>query len=855
MLPVGCNAFDDWLLDALDVELLLEKIDQERKIDLTTICDPEHSRPAGRRTSGALLAAHLQETTESMGLMDAQGYSLPRLKVSLLSSQLEEQAQREIAYQIFLNSCPKASDNLLQSLRGQLEINEKRSDELKNIILKVMKNPNENLASLESHLKLLELISPSHFGSFRGYTTWRDGLASLIQLSLVDSVQNSWVQHQEDDMNAHYLISVMKGGFRRLDVKDADDFDERERKDAIAAVSSACREIAARCRNGMAIPWSLRASFAEVLLRGSFDSLDDGALIDEVEELDKILQTKVWPLLEISRDVHLALQVWANYRQFFISKEIHLLQRATQMAEKMSPIGGQSGPSALQIEVLAAIREECVRVLRDYRNLCESPEHVRGILLLLLATAKASVIEEDIPQLLSSCIQSSVTEAIERKSEYFSSRAASEQDQVALLATECLEILRSECEEYGPCLQQWIPNATAISAAALHEAYGGRVLPWIVTVTNLDKNAIAVLSTAMALEDELLMEMINHGMDAPEWGVIDRITPKLYEWTKSQIRMLEEWVMRIRVNEKWNSENKVRGMHGRSIGELLKATHDVVESLFLLGIPIPPGVVRCMVDGVDGILQKFCEDTVGFLGSVDDIVPPAPPLTRFKKDVVDAAEMADKREGSSAQVTSNIPEKSNSALKSITSKVGAVFTSSWLPPLTSEQKKMVMDITFDSLAIRANSLHRVAHCMGSMERTVVQKWESGQPKSSSAKGNLRNLEWASGMFTGVQSAAAKGADSLLHFAALKVHHMLLGINGRYLYLYHMFACSDSYTCVVCSSCVGTSEIKYLLICIDLMYTRAGFTLFCKMLTLYWEICVKYSTRSLLQDLQATSVKT
>ncbi len=128
--------------------------------------------------------------------------------------------------------------------------------------------------------------------------------------------------------------------------------------------------------------------------------------------------------------------------------------------------------------------------------------------------------------------------------------------------------------------------------------------------------------------------------------MLGRITPQLYEWSKGQLDTLDQWSQRIISSETWNTgcgDPSISGdvKCGSSMGEILKASNDVVESLLTMGIPIPPGVVRSMVDGVDAILQSYCESIVAPLQGVDEIFPPQPPLTRYKKDVVDTAHEID----------------------------------------------------------------------------------------------------------------------------------------------------------------------------------------------------------------------
>ena len=742
------------MLDSLDVNRLLSAIATQNKIDLTSIC--ENVGPRIRKLS---LASDVSEIPGTQLELE-QKSGLPKLGISFLSSQMDDQGLLDVSYEIFVECCSKAaSPELLQSMRGQLEISEKRAQCLQSLLKKV---GGTDRVDISSHVQMLEMAVPSDFQNFRSYMTWRDGASVLIQLSLIHSAQTSWNADDADE-SAHYLLAVMKSSFRRLDSRDPDDYDAKEKAETMKAVTAVCNEIASKCKNGYNIPWDLKASIAEVLLRGCFDSFDESSLIDEVDELESLLKKNVWPVLGISDDIHLALQVWAHYRQFYISKEISLLERAIDIVSRVSSPErtDASSKGKLVQEIVHAISAECIRVLGDYHQLCNNPREVSAMIRLLVGVNQICGESKGLDEAIQNAVKSSVTASFERKSVELSQHAASEQDQISILATTCLELLRAECEEYAPMFHHYIPNSTAIASAALHEAYGAKLLPWIVSIRSLDKHIIATLSTAMTLEDQLLMEMMQFGMEQPEWGVLERVTPQLYEWTGGQLETLKEWGGRILSSETWKVPSHSSHGCGSSVGEILKASTDVLESLFTMGIPIPPGVVRCLVDGVDAVLQEYCEGIVLPLKSAGEIFPPKPSLTRYKKDLVDTAQQID------SPAKSGSLEKSPSSLKNITAKVGSVFTSSWLPNLNAHQRE-VLDITYDGLAMQANSLSKVADGMGKMTDVVIQKWESGQPRSSRARGDKKSLGWTSGMFDGVITKATNDICVVLHFTALKL---------------------------------------------------------------------------------------
>jgi hypothetical protein len=767
-LPVGCDGetIDDWLLDAIDAKKLIHALRTSSKIDLTSVCEAENVRPVVRRMSATSTISE-RDMIASLAVTDSD-QQLPRLILSDTGSRLDDQCLADVAFEFFLDCCGKGvSSEIMQSMRGQLEVSERLASDLEKLMKKLNKKSKSSMILVESHIKLLQLASPPDFQNFRAYMAWRDGTSVLIQESVIHAVNKCWKADSTGD-NAHYLLARMRGAFRRLHSTDPDDYDPKEKSEAVDAIASACDQIAANCDGKFEIPWYLRVSIAEVLLRGSFDTFDAGSLIDEADELEHLLARNVWPVLGITDDIRVALQIWAHYRNFYVSKEIGLLERAIEIVSEVDVAGQRNASTGdrtkLVNNILDGIRSECIRVLSDYHHTCRSPREVSTMIRLLVAVDKVSGGKDALADTLSDLIRASVTENFDRKVLEIRQHSPSDQDQIAMLATACLEMLRSECEDYSAMLRHYVPASTGLAASALHEAFGSILLPWIVSIRNLNQHIIATLGTAMSLEDHLLLEMSAFGMDSTEWGVLGRVTPKLYDWTNGQLNTLDQWCERIVASETWKSSSSPTPGCGTSMGEILKASNDAVESLFTMGIPIPPGVVRSLVDGVDSILQKYCDSIIAPLLSVDEIFPPKPPLTRYKKDVVDTAQQIDTPKKSAAT------EKSPSSLKSITAKVGNVFTSSWLPGLDVKQREQILDLPYESLALRANSLQKIAQGMPQMQDVVIEKWESGQPRSSggTSLAGSKTSEWASGMFSGVVDKATASIHVVLHFIAVKL---------------------------------------------------------------------------------------
>jgi len=52
-----------------------------------------------------------------------------------------------------------------------------------------------------------------------------------------------------------------------------------------------------------------------MLLRGVFDTLEEGAYISEADDYLQLLQSRVWPLLGVSASMHNSCFAWVHFRQ------------------------------------------------------------------------------------------------------------------------------------------------------------------------------------------------------------------------------------------------------------------------------------------------------------------------------------------------------------------------------------------------------------------------------------------------------------------------------------------------------------------------------------------------------------
>lgn len=60
-------------------------------------------------------------------------------------------------------------------------------------------------------------------------------------------------------------------------------------------------------------------------------------------------------------------------------------------------------------------------------------------------------------------------------------------------------------------------------------------------------------------------------------------------------------------------------------------------------VSLPRGILRGLAESVDGTLQTFAEAACENIGDINTVVPPAPPLTRFKAGLAEKEDEKQKK--------------------------------------------------------------------------------------------------------------------------------------------------------------------------------------------------------------------
>ena len=104
---------------------------------------------------------------------------------SLSHPGLQEYQLKELAYAIFLScASAQASPGLLADLRASLELNETRAAELQRITTLVGQHGITSLASLEMHIRLLQVCGGGGGGGLRSWGAWVGGSGGRVRLTM-----------------------------------------------------------------------------------------------------------------------------------------------------------------------------------------------------------------------------------------------------------------------------------------------------------------------------------------------------------------------------------------------------------------------------------------------------------------------------------------------------------------------------------------------------------------------------------------------------------------------------------------------------------------------------------------------
>ncbi|KAK9829741.1 hypothetical protein WJX72_007612 [[Myrmecia] bisecta] len=774
-IPIGCHGLEDWLMDAISVPDLLQKLSAGAKdITLLQVCKSKSTTPSQRnlQTNGDPPIISMAELlSRSSG--DVRGSGLPAsaqevdanepvLDLPQLRTGLEEHQLKELAYTVFVGCCSQSGDaDLLKVMQGQLEMNDSRAAEVQRILATAASwdgaAPASAVATLEMHVKLLQRVRPANFDSFRNFVRWRDTVSSVVLQILTQAVQDP--DNARNSSQARHMLARLRGGMRRISVRDADEYDEAEYTEATSTVFEAAAAIASLSSSGWQFPWGLRVRLADLMLRGMFDVLDEGTFIAEKDALLQLLQTRVWPVLGIQPHIHSTIFAWIHFRQFAVTGNQDLLEATTFLIQGIANSPKRSGQGSsladaaadeeFGVEVAAAIEHWIVLRMSDYHQNFGDPELMHGLVEVLVVAEQSKGADAAVPQVLEACIRSSMEAAYLRLVSTAATEGADDAKNIIAIAKATGALFTFELATYSPLLAPHLPTANQAAARRLHGCFGSDLLTWLLEVKDLAGSTLDAVREADALEVRLLEHVPGGLGDTKPWGTMQLLSPLLYKWVSGQLALLTAWSDRIFETEDWKAVTQPRGC-ARSAVEVISIAREAIEGLFGMKLPLQVDLVRALTEGIDGVLSRYATLIVEKVGSTDVLIPPPPTLTRYKRELALKAEM--EASGDSPRSVRHKPSLSDESL--------AAFAG---------DEARLKALTAATLVVRLNSLQYVADHLPDMEKMVQERWQATVPTSARrADGSLGQQDWLFGMFEGAQQSVQHAIEAITQFTGTKV---------------------------------------------------------------------------------------
>ncbi|KAL3161403.1 hypothetical protein ABBQ32_010293 [Trebouxia sp. C0010 RCD-2024] len=802
VVPVGCNGLEDWLLDNVEVSKLMPLLKKGagHEINVLQICSTKSTKtktPKAKAQSKAynpfddsevptpvsvdeLMTRKpgkgadnpfVDETADDAATVNENE---PKLDLPQLQTGMEEHQLKELAYTIFFGACGKRSNaEHVQVMRAQLEMSEGRALEVQRILATALRrdqatgsslSPRSSLGTLETQVKLLQFVRPQDFDNFRHFVRWRDTTANILLQILQRAAQEP---ASEDDKYTFEgttafkrSLARLRGGLRRLNVRDPDEYDEQEYTEAATAVFQSAQVIATQSRTGWAYPWAVRIRLCDLMLRGMFDTLDEASYVESKDALLQLLQNRVWPLLGVSKHIHNTIYAWIHFRQFAVTGDLQLLDTTKDLIHGAlsSPHAGrglangealdQQADDDFSSEVSAAIVDWIAKRMSDYHKNFHDTQLMQGLLEVMASAEQVGGPSAEVSTLLAVCIRDSLESAFQWHIEQTAKDADSDAVRICLLAKATVNLLGIEVTTFSPALTPYLPIAADVAAKALHELFGSQLLPWLATVENLTDDNLEAVRQADHLEGQLMDEMEDRETDVSPWGILNRLSPLLFAWVSNQLIMLNDWSGRIQGTEEWKPVTQQRGC-ARSAVDIVKIASETIEGLFNMRLALPVALVRALTEGLDEVLRKYVKFVTSTVGSIDALVPATPNLTRYKRELAVKAEEA-------AVTGRNSPKSSK----------GREAAASDEQQLRTPDDGRIAALTTLTLVTRINSLLYIEENLPAMEKIVQDRWEE-DTEGVHVDLRQKSLDWLSECFEAAHQSARQAIDYMCNFIGMK----------------------------------------------------------------------------------------
>ncbi|MED6184987.1 Protein unc-13, variant 2 [Stylosanthes scabra] len=560
---------------------------------------------------------------------------------------------------------------LLETMRVQMEISEvmdirTRQGLLNALVGKVGKRMDTLLIPLE----LLCCISRSEFSDKKAFIRWQKRQLKVLEEGLVNHPAVGFSESGRKTNELRILLAKIEES-EFLPSSNG----ELQRTECLRSLREIAIPLAERPARGdltgeichWADGYHFNVRLYEKLLLSVFDMLDEGKLTEEVEEILELLKS-TWRVLGITETIHHTCYAWILFRQYVVTSELGLLLHAIEQLKKIplmeqrgqqerlnlkslrSKVEGERDISFLQ-SFLTPIQRWVDKQLGDYHlQFNESPTIMEKIVAVAMITRRLLLEEPETTMhslpisdrdQIEIYISSSIKIAFARTLQVVERADSSHEHHLTLLAEELKKLLKKDSGTFMPILSQRHPQATVVSASLVHKLYGHRLKPFVDGAEHLTEDVISVFPEAESLE-QFIMALISSSCQEENAEILCKKL-NLYEieeksgtlvlrWVNSQLGRILGWVERAIQQERWDPISPQQ-RHASSIVEVYRIVEETVDQFFALKVPMRFTELNSLFRGIDNTLQVYANNAVNDLASKEDLTPPVPILTRYKKEV------------------------------------------------------------------------------------------------------------------------------------------------------------------------------------------------------------------------------
>ncbi|XP_008791229.2 protein unc-13 homolog [Phoenix dactylifera] len=557
---------------------------------------------------------------------------------------------------------------LLETLRAQLEISESLDIRTRKGLLNALAGKvGKRMDNLLVPLELLCCVSRTEFSDKKAYLRWQKRQLNMLEEGLINHPVVGFGELGRKTIELRNLL-------RKIEESESlpPSAGEIQRTECLRALREIASSLAERPARGdltgevchWADGYPLNVRLYEKMLCSVFDILDEGKLTEEVEEILEFLKS-TWRILGITETIHDTCYAWVLFRQFVITGEQEILQFVIEQLRKI-PLKEQRGPQerlhlkSLSCSVegedftffrsfLSPIQKWVDKKLEDYHlHFSEEPAvmaemvTVAMIIRRILLEESEQVVDVADRDQIDAYISSSVKSGFARIMQAIEAKADKAHEHVlASLAEETKKLLKKDSNIFLPILSKWHQRAAVVSASLLHKLYGNKLRPFVDHAEHLTEDVVSVFPAAESLE-QYIISVIGSALGDDDVEEYCRKRLTLYQvedisgtlvlrWVNSQLERIIGWVKRAIQQEVWDPISPQQ-RHGSSIVEVYRIIEETVDQFFALKVPMRVGELNSLCRGLDNAFQVYTRHVLEKLVNIEDLVPPVPVLTRYKKE-------------------------------------------------------------------------------------------------------------------------------------------------------------------------------------------------------------------------------